>query len=127
MPEVTPSSPPGPPFTSTLEQIQDGVFVRDIEDECRSLVATMRRVAQATGGKPSGKLTIELSFKLDGGIFEVAGDVRVKSPKVLRSRSIFYATNDSRLTPDNPKQLELGVTARDVNADMFTGPRSVSR
>lgn len=103
-------------FLAMLAQLEDGVLVEELTDQLRELVSAMHAQARDAGGKPTAKLTVVLSLKLDGGLFEVSAGVSAVPPKPVRPRSLFYRAGDNTLTPNNPKQLELGIPPKDVVA-----------
>lgn len=102
-------------FADFLRQVEDGGLAADLTDELQKLVADLRQLEQAQGGKPEGKINLVISFKLDGGVFEVRADVAAKVPRPTRMRSLFYATPDNRLTANNPRQLDFGLKVKDVS------------
>lgn len=106
-------------FADFLRDVESGRLHADATQQLKELVHEMRQLALATGGKPKGKVMIVLDVKLDGGVFEVLGDVRVTSPKQPRERSIFYATRGDQLSVVNPAQQELAIETgppKDVTA-----------
>jgi hypothetical protein len=103
-------------FVSFLETIEDGHFHGEVTERLRLLVRDMATLERNAGGKPKAVLTLKIALKLDGGVFEVVGEASVTQPKPIRSRSIFYATKDNLLTPNNPRQLGLPLgETRDVS------------
>lgn len=100
-------------FLTFLAQVQDGRLSDELSARMKGLVATMTEQARNAGGKPKGSIKLELTFKLEEGLLEVTGDVTVKPPKMIRSRSIFYALTNGGVSVQNPKQLEMKL-ARDT-------------
>lgn len=101
-------------FVEFLKTVGDGNLVNELTDHLAEIVVTLEHKAQSDGGKPKAKLRLDLTIKLDGGIFEVVPDVVVTSPKPARGRSIMYAIPGGGLSADNPRQYELGIP-RDVS------------
>lgn len=122
-------SPPAasPTFVGFLDQVEDGDLARDLSEQLRQLVESMHRQADIAGGKPKGKLTVVVDLKLEGGVFEVRADVKVTAPKAPRQRSIFYRHPDNGLSANNPKQLDLGMDAREVRDVAAAAPRGELR
>jgi hypothetical protein len=103
-------------FIGFLARLEDGVLQKDLTEQLRGLVAAMHQQHRDAGGKPTARLTLALNFRLDGGIIEVQAVVTPVPPKPVRARSIFYRASDDLLSPNNPKQLDLGIAARDVTS-----------
>lgn len=112
-------------FTTFLGEVEDGRLAGELTEQLRELVGGLRRYEQHAGGKPKGKLVLTLNVKLDGGIYEVVGDVKIATPKPPRMRSIMYATRGDDLSAQNPRQLELGVEARTVATEQPAAVRVV--
>lgn len=91
-------------FSTLFAALEDGRFNREVTDALRDLTAALN---DAPGGAAKGSLTFTLNFKLDGGVMEVAGDYKVKAPKLARGRSVFWVTPDNNLTRRNPNQPDL--------------------
>ena len=102
-------------FSAFLSRVEDGEFAVELSDHVRDIVATLHDVQRDVGGKPSATITITLGFKLEDGMVEVRADAKVKKPKVVRPRSMFWASPNNNLTGRNPKQRELPL--RQVLAD----------
>lgn len=128
MPDQSQTAPPKDDrsFAAFLQQLEDGGFADHLTDQLRALVAALHAQQRDAGGKPSGRIALTIAMKLDGGIFEVVAQSTLTPPKPVRPRSIFYRTTDDLLSANNPKQLELGVTAvRDVSASSATNIRAL--
>lgn len=102
-------------FSAFLGEVDEGRLQADLTNEMTDLVAAMSNHAAEFGGKPKGKIVITLDLKLDGGVFEVAGEVKTTKPKTARARSIFWATPENHLSRMNPRQQQLPL--RDVSLD----------
>lgn len=68
-------------FSSVLTAIEDGRLHSDVTDALVDLIAAMENHVQEHGGKVSGKLSLTIDLKLDGGVFELVGDHKVTKPK----------------------------------------------
>ncbi|WP_374374431.1 hypothetical protein [Dongia sp.] len=90
-----------------LDSLQRGEFSNELSAALRDLVGDIENAAGENGGKAKGSITITLGFKLDNGIYELAGDVKVKAPKKRRGITHAWATPDNYLTPQNPNQVEM--------------------
>ena len=100
-------------FTQLLAAIEDGELHRDLSVALTDIVAALADHIRDVGGKPRAKLTLTLAFATDGGVFEIAADIKVATPTRARARSIFWATPDNYLSRLNPRQQQLPF--RDVS------------
>lgn len=110
MPEETvkPPTETTQPFTRVLAQIEGGVLHDDLSDDVRELCAKLSQHA-ADNGVAKGALTLVLNFRIErGGVMEIDADVKVKTPRARRERSVFWLTPGNNLTPENPRQLTFG-------------------
>jgi len=106
------------PAASTLGQfialIEDGQFDADVAVDLKSMAAELQDIA-ATQGTAKGKLTIEVDFKVNNGMFVIAAKYKIKLPEPVRAASVAWTTEDNRFTPHKPNQGQLfGV--RDVSS-----------
>ena len=119
--EILPPAADGKPLrpaASTFGQLigflEDGQFDADVALDLKGMVEDLHNVA-ATQGSAKGKLTVEIDFKLDNGMFIIAAKHKVKLPDQARPKSVAWTTEDNRFTPHKPNQGQLfGV--RDVTA-----------
>ena len=106
------------PAASTFGQfigfLEDGQFDADVALDLKEMAAKLQDIA-ATQGTAKGKLTVEIDFKVDNGMFVIAAKHKVKLPDEVRPKSVAWTTEDNRFTPHKPNQGQLfGV--RDVSA-----------
>lgn len=102
-------------FNTFLLMLEDGALHADLSEALRELNAEMNNHAHITGGKSKGRLTLDIDFSLDGAVFEITSDFKLKLPKSKRARSVAWSTPGNNFTPNNPKQMTLfGV--RDVTS-----------
>lgn len=104
------------PAASTFGQfigfLEDGQFDADVAVDLKELAAQLQDIA-ATQGTAKGKLTVEIDFKVNNGMFVIAAKHKVKLPEAQRAASVAWTTEDNRFTPHKPNQGQLfGV--RDV-------------
>lgn len=90
-----------------IQALNDGDFAGDASTELKDLVASLSNCAMENGGKAKGRLTLTFDFALDKGSLDVTADLAVKTPKLARGRSVFWATPDNFLTRRNPRQVEM--------------------
>ena len=110
-----PTQPPlARSFGQFLAAVEDGVFHQDLTDALKGLVADLHNHARDVGGKPRGRLSLDLSFQLDSGLVEITAEFKAVSPKAPRGKTIMWATPENFLTPRNPRQPDLPF--RDVTS-----------
>jgi hypothetical protein len=105
------------PAASTFGQfigfLEDGQFDADVATALKDMAADLQDRAAAQGSA-KGKLTVEIDFKVENGMFIIAAKHKVKVPDEVRARSVAWTTEDNRFTPHKPNQGQLfGV--RDVS------------
>lgn len=118
--EILPPAADGRPLrpaASTLGQflalLEDGQFDADVALDLKTMAADLQDVA-ATQGTAKGKLTIEVDFKVNNGMFVIGAKHKIKMPEAVRAASVAWTTEDNRFTPHKPNQGQLfGV--RDVS------------
>lgn len=106
------------PAASTFGQfigfLEDGQFDADVALDLKNMAADLQDLA-ATQGAAKGKLTVEIDFKVENGMFIIAAKHKIKTPDPVRAKSVAWTTEDNRFTPHKPNQGQLfGV--RDVSS-----------
>lgn len=101
-------------FTSFLSMLEDGNLHSDLSEALRSVNADMNNHAAENGGKSKAKMTIELEFLLDKGVFEIRSNFKVKSQEKKRERTIAWSTPGNNFTPHNPRQMNLFEKPRET-------------
>lgn len=114
--------PPARSFADFLRQIEGGRLLNEISDAMRDLIAAMEDRHADGANKVKAKVTLSLSLTLDRGSYDVVPKFEVKLPEQPRPRSIFWATPENNLTPQNPKQMTMDLRRVDDRREM----RSVS-
>lgn len=117
-------------FAVFLRNIDDGTIHEEASAELHALATKLSRHVDTHGGKAKGQLTITLNLTaLPNGTVDVLADVKVKEPKIVRPRSVFWFTKGNNLSPDNPRQQKLALRevpsparekARDIGAESPT-------
>lgn len=99
-------------FGQFIAFLEDGQFDADVALDLKDMAADLQDKA-AQQGSAKGKLTIEIDFKVENGMFIVAAKHKIKLPDPVRPKSVAWTTEDNRFTPHKPNQGQLfGV--RDV-------------
>lgn len=102
-------------LADVLLALGNGSFHEEATEALSSLVKELARVAEASGGKPKGKLVLTINFQLDRGIMDVDPSVKVTQPATVRARTIMYPAPDGRLSKNDLRQGMLALEqARDV-------------
>lgn len=100
-------------FAVVLQQLDDGCFHAEVSEALRKLNRELSDMANSHGGKVKGTMTLALTLTAqDDGTISIDCDVKTKSPKPRRPRSLFWLTKGDNLTLDNPRQQKLPL--RDV-------------
>jgi hypothetical protein len=94
-----------------LRSISGGDFHDDATNKLVKLVATMRNVAQNTGGAAKGKLVITVTAKLDRGMFDIDADMKVTEPATVRGRTVLWSNENGELVRQDPRQTTLALSA----------------
>ena len=98
------------PWEQTLEQIEDGELLVELDASMAAMVSELRQVFAAQGGKPKASLTLKITMQMEKGSVFVDADVTTKLPKRGKPITMLYPTKDNLLVRNDPKQ---GVLALD--------------
>ncbi len=120
-------------FEVFLRQVNGGSFVQELSDELYKLNQVLVQHAGQVG-KAKGELTV--TFKFDhqsGGQVDLNTELKTKTPKAKRARSVFWVTLGGNLSDSPPQQEKLLFRdvsakqgpARDVAPDVPRAARSV--
>lgn len=104
---VTPPREETRGFAWFLQQIQGGEFHQELSQQLRELNAALNQHVQDFGGKPKGKLKIEIAFELEKGVFRIDATSEMKSPKRPGAGCVMWSTPGNNFTPENPRQLSM--------------------
>ncbi len=120
-------------FGVFLTHIDDGTLHEDAGRDLQRLAAKLSDHVAQHGGKAKGTLTLTVNLTaLANGTVDVVADVKVKEPKAVRARSVFWLTKGNNLSHENPRQQKLPLrevpparTARDLDDSERTAPRTL--
>lgn len=112
---IDPENPPrapeagkAPPAANTFSEFirfqEDGQLDAEMSEALKKLSHDMAATAIESGGKASGKLTLQIGFSLEGKIFTIASKFKVDVPEAKRAKSVMWMTEDGRFSPNNPHQ-----------------------
>lgn len=111
-------------FTSFIAMLEDGQLHHDLSEALRDLNAKMNDHA-VNSGKAKGKLSLNIDFTLNKGVFDITSDFKVKEPQESRARSVAWSTQGNNFTPHNPRQMNLFGQPRDVTSQSREDIRGV--
>lgn len=101
-------------FADMLRMLSMGAFHEDVTAAVESLVSTMEKVSNASGGIAKGAITLTLKFKLDRGLMEIDPTYKVTTPSTPRTRTIMYPDGKGHLRRNNFHQPSLpGMETRE--------------
>lgn len=119
------------PFHLFLARVEAGVLHADLSEKLNDLNGELATLA-AQNGKAKGSISVKLTLVHQrNGMVEVTADIKTDAPKVPRESSVFFVTEGSNLSVDNPKQPSLPLRsveavaekARDVAGGELTARR----
>jgi hypothetical protein len=90
-----------------LNMSEDGQFGADVMVDMRALVRKMMELAEATGNKQKGRLTINIDFRTEGDAFFAVGSHKVTPPKETRRQTILWPNEQGNLSRSQPNQRQL--------------------
>jgi hypothetical protein len=92
----------------TLEALREGATMLELESALREVIASVKAC-----GKP-GKITLTLTARpmkgAEPNMIFLADDLKVSLPKLDRTATFFFATENNGLSRRDPRQPELGFT-----------------
>lgn len=101
-------------FCHTLGQLEDGGFNADLSTRVQALFGILEQHAEHFD-KATGEIDIKVKVNVDKlGQVELRAEFKIKEPKVVRPRSIFWLNKNNQLENENPRQTKLAL--RDVGA-----------
>jgi hypothetical protein len=89
---------------SVLDMIEDGQFSADLYGETREMVKKMVELAEATGNKQKGTITIKLVLSTEGDVFNVEPSFKVTPPTEKRRKTLLWPDETGRLSRSQPRQ-----------------------
>lgn len=91
---------------SLINLLEGGQFSADVIAALTALATGMTEIAQATGKRQKGVLTIKVNLQTDdtGEAFFVQGDFAVRAPKVERRKTLLWPDEKGHMSPSQPRQ-----------------------
>lgn len=112
-------------FALILGQCEDGQLHAELSEKLQALNANLSKHAESFG-KAKGEIVLSLKLSVDQlGTTQIEADIKIKEPKVVRPRSVFWLNSSNNLLNENPRQTKLPLrevplskdAARDVGAE----------
>lgn len=96
-------------FSQFLGSLNYGATHEEMTKQMNTLIAEMSTTrCDQGGGVVKGELTLKLTFKLDD-IMEVTPEIKVKNPKNVEGKAVFFITADNQLSKTDPRQMQLDI------------------
>lgn len=91
---------------SLINLLEGGQFSADVIAALTALATGMTEIAQATGKRQKGVLTIKVNLQTDdtGEAFFVQGDFAVRAPRVERRKTLLWPDEKGHMSPSQPRQ-----------------------
>jgi hypothetical protein len=104
-----------PPATNSagnlIDLLEDGVLGYELYEAMKALGVHIEHVAEASGGKAKGSITLKIELLKEDGVFKVSSDFSTKEPKMPRQKSILWTTEKGDFTRFPPNQRQMfGLT-----------------
>ncbi len=97
--------PFGHPLWDFLVNVRKGEFASEAADDIATVVEAVRRTGRA--GTVSIKFTIRPQGNSEDGVVFVRDEVSAKLPRPEKKDTVFFATDEGRLSRRDPRQSEL--------------------
>lgn len=110
-------------FATILAQIGDGVLHSELSEKLQALNTVLFAHAEKFSNA-KGEITLTLKLSMDSmGTTDVTSEIKVKEPKRVSPKSVFWLSKGNNLVNENPKQTKLPL--REVSASGKQEPRDV--
>lgn len=116
--DVQPVDPKGLSLLQALTVTDGGSIATEINNAWDELTRTMMQLDHHEGlRKSKGALTIKIGLEYEDGTGRLKVELATKTPKAPQRAQVFWMTSDGRLTPENPRQMQMfrDAPARRVN------------
>lgn len=94
-------------FNQFLSSVDYGNVHDQLTEKLQAVVADLTQHKIDFGGKPKGSLTLKLDFVLDDKLMEVHPDIKTKTPEAKHGKSMYFVTQDNKLSREDPRQHKL--------------------
>lgn len=101
-------------FAVLLADVEGGDLRDDLSVTLAETVGKLRDLSKTKQGPVKGKMTLTLTFVVDGAAVVVDSDITTKVPKPARKRDHFFVAKTGGLTRRNPKQETLPFAPREI-------------
>lgn len=93
---------PGHPLWQFMSNVRKGEFVTEAAEEIAQVVEAVRRTGRA--GTVSIKFGIKPQGNSEDGVVFVRDEVVARAPRPEKRDTVFFATDDGRLSRQDPRQ-----------------------
>lgn len=107
-------------FDATLREMHRGRTVTELSEKLAELLAAAR--VTGNGGYITYKLVVKPINRGDVMTLELADDITVKMPQTARGKSIFFCDENNVLSRRDPRQDELRLAEKPVQAAAVPEP-----
>lgn len=90
-----------------IDLMGDGHFSRQAYQKIVDLGVQVRELAEATGKKQKGKVTITIDVASEGELFELRPEIKVTAPKEPQRMCAAWQDEDGRFTRFPPNQRQM--------------------
>ena len=99
-------------FGDTLIALNKGATQAELEEKLKQVVAAVR--ATARGGSISLSLKITPGAKNNAELVFIEPEIKVKMPTEPKTQTLFYTTEDNRLTRNDERQQDLPFEVKTI-------------
>lgn len=94
-------------FSQFIQKQSDGSLNNELTEGMREMIAQLNNTVMEHGGKAKGKITLTVDVLLDQGVLEILTSTKIAMPKRPAQKSVYWTTEDHKLTLSNPRQPDL--------------------
>jgi len=96
-------------FSQFLGSLNYGATHEELTKQMNTLIAEMATTrCDKGGGVVKGELALKLMFKLDEHM-EVTPEIKIKNPKNIEGKAVFFLTADNQLSKTDQRQMQLDI------------------
>lgn len=100
--------PKGITLVQALALLDGGEILKDIQATWTELIATLVGLDHNEGVRKSkGRLDLKITADYEDGTIRLKVEQKLTTPKAPQRAAVFWVTGDNRLTPENPRQMQM--------------------
>lgn len=105
---VEPVDPKAMTFMQVLSTMDQGQIASEINQSWNELIRTLLSLEVNEGVRKSkGSLSIKIGVEYEDGTVKLKVEEKITSPKAPQRAAVFWVTGDGRVTPENPRQMNM--------------------